>query len=41
MASPITHIVLALKVLCLLPGTVDKQAFIVGQGFPISVTWQN
>lgn len=34
MAAPITHIVLALKILFLLPSTIDKGAFIVGTSFP-------
>jgi hypothetical protein len=33
-AAPVTHIVLALSVLHLLPPTIDKQAFIVGTSFP-------
>jgi hypothetical protein len=34
MAAPIMHIVLAIKVLALLPATIDKAAFIVGTSFP-------
>lgn len=34
MAGPVTHIVLALQILHLLPTTVDRQAFIIGTSFP-------
>lgn len=34
MAGPITHIVLALKIMSLLPATIDIPAFIVGTSFP-------
>jgi hypothetical protein len=34
MAGPVTHIVLALHILHLLPGHIDKEAFIVGTSFP-------
>ena len=34
MASPITHIILAIKIACLLPASMDQEAFIVGTSFP-------
>jgi len=34
MASPIMHVVLALKILFLLPSALDKKEFIIGTSFP-------
>jgi hypothetical protein len=34
MASPVTHIIFALKILCLLPASIDKTEFIIGTSFP-------